>query len=187
MAALCPTEEHLPTMVARLPDDDPAEAAGTETIVLSKRFFERWRPVVVSSAIVPWHYHDAECPIKPDLSPTPQCAPQYPSAPPNTRLLEGQQVLLDDLKKRCLLGFPPRVRVPGRGLCACRCLHKRIVGKRLTQVAWQADLTVTSSISAPGERPSWRANSAQRLSERLAPGIDMALIAPSRRGRAASR
>ena len=38
-------------------------------------------------------------------------------------LLEGQQVLLDYLEKRCFLGFPPRVRVPGRGLCACGCLH----------------------------------------------------------------
>jgi hypothetical protein len=39
---------------------------------------------------------------------------------------------LDYPEERGLPGFPPRVRVPGRGFCAYRCLHKRIVGKRLT-------------------------------------------------------
>ena len=46
-------------------------------------------------------------------------------------LLEGQQVLLDYLEKRRLLRLPPRIGVPGRGLYACRRLHRRIVGKRL--------------------------------------------------------
>jgi hypothetical protein len=38
-------------------------------------------------------------------------------------LLEGEQVLLDYLEERCLLGFPPRVGVPGRVLCARGYLH----------------------------------------------------------------
>ena len=34
-----------------------------------------------------------------------------------------QQVLLDHLEKRRLFGLPARVGVPGRGPCACGCLH----------------------------------------------------------------
>jgi hypothetical protein len=38
-------------------------------------------------------------------------------------LLEGQQVLLEQLIKRCLFRLPPRIGVPARGLYACRSLH----------------------------------------------------------------
>jgi hypothetical protein len=38
-------------------------------------------------------------------------------------LLEGQQVLLEHLLKRCFFRLPPRIGVPARGLYVCRRLH----------------------------------------------------------------
>ena len=47
-------------------------------------------------------------------------------------LLEGEKVLLQHLVKRSFLRLPAGVGVAGRLCRACRCLHRRIVGKRLT-------------------------------------------------------